>query len=367
MLKGCAPMGKTIKALAAEIGVSKQAVYKRATGRLASVCTPHIYMEGNTMCIDSEGEAIIKNDFLEKPLQTRSVPMYTNGYAPYPNDGATPYSNTVSPLPYPTPNKEQLQNAYNPNINPIPNTNPYMEQMQNAAINAPNNIQNVYTPNTSPNANPYLNTNQMQNAPNRNQNTYNTNMEQMQSAPYHTQNTYNPNANPYSNMEIQPERIQNEYETSTNPYVLNDADTECLDSHSEQMSNEYGIDTNNINLLRMRLEQSKDRNHEIELELVKANAEKESLEAVIAQLNQRLSDKNAQIEEQRALIEKTDDERKILTASLFKNNEVIGELLQLSLSKRVFQWKAIQKQLMDKQNDIFDADVSPVDEPIEQN
>lgn len=38
-------MAKTIKEIADEIGVSKQAVYKRYKGKLHTVCAPYVHTE----------------------------------------------------------------------------------------------------------------------------------------------------------------------------------------------------------------------------------------------------------------------------------------------------------------------------------
>lgn len=56
-------MGKTIKEIAAEIGVSKQAVYKRYKGKLSAACAPYAYTEYGVVYLDEQGESIIKQDF----------------------------------------------------------------------------------------------------------------------------------------------------------------------------------------------------------------------------------------------------------------------------------------------------------------
>lgn len=56
-------MAKTIKEIAEEIGVSKQAVYKRYRGKLSAVCAPYAYTEYGVVYLDEQGEAIIKQDF----------------------------------------------------------------------------------------------------------------------------------------------------------------------------------------------------------------------------------------------------------------------------------------------------------------
>lgn len=56
-------MAKTIKEIAEEIGVSKQAVYKRYKGKLSAVCAPYAYIEYGVVYLDEQGEMIIKQDF----------------------------------------------------------------------------------------------------------------------------------------------------------------------------------------------------------------------------------------------------------------------------------------------------------------
>ena len=56
-------MAKTLKEIADEIGVSKQAVYKRFKGKLSTVCAPYAYTEYGVVYLDEQGESIIKRDF----------------------------------------------------------------------------------------------------------------------------------------------------------------------------------------------------------------------------------------------------------------------------------------------------------------
>ena len=56
-------MAKTIKEIADEIGVSKQAVYKRYKGKLSAACAPYAYVEYGVVYLDEQGETIIKQDF----------------------------------------------------------------------------------------------------------------------------------------------------------------------------------------------------------------------------------------------------------------------------------------------------------------
>lgn len=56
---------KTIRQIADEIGVSKQAVYKRYKGKLYTVCAPYAHTEQGTLYIEEQGETLIKQDFLQ--------------------------------------------------------------------------------------------------------------------------------------------------------------------------------------------------------------------------------------------------------------------------------------------------------------
>lgn len=63
---------KTLRQLAAEIGVSKQAVYKRYMGKLFAECQPHVTSEYSKLVFDETAEAIIKKDFIDNPSVDRS-------------------------------------------------------------------------------------------------------------------------------------------------------------------------------------------------------------------------------------------------------------------------------------------------------
>ena len=56
---------KTIRQIADEIGVSKQAVYKRFKGKLHTVCAPYAHTEQGVLYIEEQGETLIKQDFLQ--------------------------------------------------------------------------------------------------------------------------------------------------------------------------------------------------------------------------------------------------------------------------------------------------------------
>lgn len=63
---------KTIKQIAKELNVSKQAVYKRYKGKLYTEVSPYTHTDNGTLYIDEEGESIIKADFLkDKPGKER--------------------------------------------------------------------------------------------------------------------------------------------------------------------------------------------------------------------------------------------------------------------------------------------------------
>ena len=56
---------KTIRQIADEIGVSKQAVYKRYKGKLHTVCAPYAHTEQGVLYLSEQAETLIKQDFLE--------------------------------------------------------------------------------------------------------------------------------------------------------------------------------------------------------------------------------------------------------------------------------------------------------------
>ena len=56
---------KTILEIAKELGVTKQAVYKRFKGKLYAEVFPFVHTKDNTTYIEEQGEAIIKQDFLK--------------------------------------------------------------------------------------------------------------------------------------------------------------------------------------------------------------------------------------------------------------------------------------------------------------
>ena len=56
---------KTIRRIADEIGVSKQAVYKRYKGKLHTVCAPYAHTEQGVLYLSEQAETLIKQDFLK--------------------------------------------------------------------------------------------------------------------------------------------------------------------------------------------------------------------------------------------------------------------------------------------------------------
>lgn len=56
---------KTIRQIADEIGVSKQAVYKRYKGKLHTVCAPYTHTEQGVLYLSEQAETLIKQDFLK--------------------------------------------------------------------------------------------------------------------------------------------------------------------------------------------------------------------------------------------------------------------------------------------------------------
>ena len=56
---------KTIRQIADEIGVSKQAVYKRYKGKLYTVCAPYAHTVQGVLYLSEQAETLIKQDFLK--------------------------------------------------------------------------------------------------------------------------------------------------------------------------------------------------------------------------------------------------------------------------------------------------------------
>ena len=66
---------KTIRQIADELGVSKQAVYKRFKGKLHTVCAPYAHTEQGVLYLEERGETLIKQDFLQ---DDRSIGAHTD-------------------------------------------------------------------------------------------------------------------------------------------------------------------------------------------------------------------------------------------------------------------------------------------------
>ena len=77
---------KTIRQIADEIGVSKQAVYKRYKGKLHTVCAPYAHTEQGVLYLSEQAETLIKQDFLR---DDRSIGAHTDTHTERSN-GAVP-------------------------------------------------------------------------------------------------------------------------------------------------------------------------------------------------------------------------------------------------------------------------------------
>ncbi len=74
-------MAKTIKQIADEIGVTKQAVYKRFKGKLNTACAPYAHTDDGILYLDEPGEQIIKNDFANTYRSNLDILECSNGVA----------------------------------------------------------------------------------------------------------------------------------------------------------------------------------------------------------------------------------------------------------------------------------------------
>ena len=72
-------MAKTIKQIADEIGVTKQAVYKRFKGKLNAACAPYAHTLDGILYIDEVGEQIIKDDFGNTYCSNRDILEHSIG------------------------------------------------------------------------------------------------------------------------------------------------------------------------------------------------------------------------------------------------------------------------------------------------
>lgn len=98
-------MAKTIKQIADEIGVTKQAVYKRFKGKLNTLCAPYAHTEDGILYLDEQGEQIIKNDFAKNYYSNRDKLERSNGAV----IGAVEHSNG---LPVGVPKNDSLNVEY---------------------------------------------------------------------------------------------------------------------------------------------------------------------------------------------------------------------------------------------------------------
>lgn len=289
-------MGKTIKEIADEIGVSKQAVYKRLTGKLKNVCAPYTYTEYNYLCLTEEGERIIKEDFIKNPCAT---PLREYGAV-----RSNPVSSTDNIRSEAAPNTEYANTPYGTNTDGV-----HTDNIRNTSASVSD---------TAP--------------------EYVSHTEQIQPVP----------------------ETSTEHSVKFTEHSVSDTEQSASStpvSDTEQLHSSYGVhteqsDTNTDELL--------EKLHQMEIELVKANAEIEKRDEKITHLQQRIEDKDQIISEQKESIVRIDSERKVLTASLFKNNAFIEDLLHLPLAKRIFGWNNVQKRLRDTQSDT-QADIT--DEP----
>ena len=83
---------KTIRQIADEIGVSKQAVYKRYKGKLHTVCAPYAHTEQGVLYIEEQGETLIKQDFLHTEC---SIGAYTDTHTERSNGAALEHPENV--------------------------------------------------------------------------------------------------------------------------------------------------------------------------------------------------------------------------------------------------------------------------------
>ena len=83
---------KTIRQIADEIGVSKQAVYKRYKGKLHTVCAPYAHTEQGVLYLSEQAETLIKQDFLK---DDRSIGAHTDTHTERSNGAALEHPENV--------------------------------------------------------------------------------------------------------------------------------------------------------------------------------------------------------------------------------------------------------------------------------
>lgn len=319
-------MGKTLKKIADEIGVSKQAVYKRLKGKLKNVCAPYVYTEYNRTCLTEEGEAIIKKDFEENPCATPLFDDFSNSAVMQPNNTERSVSYT-----------SDIRNTYgqNPYVHTEQPTAPHTEHIPNAyAADMEHSVLNTTDAQNAYGQNPYEHTDATTS-------TYGANTE-------HSRNISDLHTEQVNKSVSDMEHIGSTSQIESSP-------------NTEHIRSTYGANAPNTNNIRNdsvsdtdthtdETAELKEKLHQMEIKLVKANAEIENKNVRIESLQERISDKDRQIAEQRESIARIDGERKLLTISLFKNNQFLEEIMKLPLSKRIFGWNQVQKRLKDTQN-----------------
>lgn len=269
-------MDYNLKTLSEELGISRQAIYKRATGKLKAQLEPYTYLKYNTTFYTEEGAAIIRADFAESPCATsvsRISSVSDKNADVLDTNSSVSYTNTLA---------------------------------GNATVS--NTVDMIDTIDTDIS-------------------------DEISCLSSGLHNTFN--------QSIDNHGIPN-YNTKSSV-----SDTDLLRKTYERQTK-----------MQDEIDKLKQQLHEKDIALVKATSEATALNAVINQLNTRIADKDEQLQQQQVTLEKTDAERKILTASLFRNNEFIEKLMRLSLGKRIFGWKNVQKSLVDNQSSMAnDIDV----------
>lgn len=360
-------MGKSIRMIAEEIGVSKQAVYKRFTGKLKNVCAPYVYTAYNCIYLTEEGEAIIKKDFADNPcavpvhtqyIRNTSVPVSEQTHSTYGSGTEQAHDNSSSELNTPRSiNSEQpivkpAGSNISVNNNAVTETNPhtYMDTdaERSAAYGAANKLtEQSQSQTVSVSDTEYIRSDSAGNA------ALNAaaNANMIPPAEYETvaieteQGSVPSNSTPHTDIPYA--------DNAESTYGSTVHDTEQIRSNPSQSVSYTDEILKKAEKYEAENSELKEKLHEMELKLIKANAEIEKNDEKIKYLDQKLNDKEQMITDQRQNIDKIDTERKILTASLLKNNSFIENLIKLPLSKRIFGWKDVKKQLTDSRNDVI--------------
>lgn len=358
-------MGKSIRMIAEEIGVSKQAVYKRFTGKLKNVCAPYVYTEYNCIYLTEEGEAIIKKDFADNPcavpvhtqyIRNTSVPVSEQTHSAYgagteqAHDNSSSEFNTPRSINFEQPIVKPASSNISIN-NAVAETNPHTYMDTDADCSAAYESANEYTEQSptqtiSVSDTEYIRSDSIENAA---LNAVAVDMiqqaESVSAAPETEQGSASSNSAQHT---VYPytDNAQSTYGSTVH-------DTEQIRSDANQSVSYTDEILKKAEKYEAENSELKEKLHEMELKLIKANAEIEKSDEKIKYLDQKLNDKEQMIADQRQNIDKIDTERKILTASLLKNNSFIENLIKLPLSKRIFGWKDVKKQLTDSRNDVI--------------